>query len=148
MNFNDPVRAVLERKGLGVFSVRPETPVYEALHEMSVRDIGALLVTKNCRAVGIFSERDYARKVILLGRSSRETTVDEVMSQASCVASTDSIDSCLRLMTATRVRHLAVMDESGIAGLVSIGDLVNWMISAQAETIDQLHSYIAIDYPR
>ena len=148
MHFNDPVRAVVERKGMDVFSVRPETPVYEALHKMAARDIGALLVTQDGEVAGIFSERDYARKVILLGRSSRETTVEEIMSPATRVSSRDSIDSCLHLMTSARVRYLAVMDGARIEGMVSIGDLVNWMITAQAETIDQLHSYIAADYPR
>jgi len=148
MNFNDAVRLVLERKGSNVFSVEPETPVYDAMREMSTRDIGALLVTKDDHVVGIFSERDYARKVILLGRSSKETTVQEIMSPVVSVARTDSIDSCLHLMTSARIRYLAVMDENGVAGMISIGDLVNWMLSAQAETIEQLHSYIAADYPR
>ena len=147
MKFNDSIRSVVEHKGSGVFSVSPESSVYDALREMADRDIGALLVTQDHRLVGIFSERDYARKVILLGRSSMETAVEEVMSPPACVASTDTIDSCLHLMTSARVRHLAVMEGGEIAGMVSIGDLVNWMISAQAETIDHLHTYIAGAYP-
>jgi len=147
MKFDDSVRLVLERKGTEVFSVAPDATVYDALRQMAQYDIGALLVMENRHAVGIFSERDYARKVILLGRSSAETSVEEVMSPASCVAPTDSIDSCLHLMTSARVRHLAVIDMGEVAGMISIGDLVNWMISAQADTIDHLHQYISSAYP-
>jgi CBS domain-containing protein len=147
MKFDDSIRLVLERKGTEVFSVAPDATVYDALRQMAHYDIGALLVMENHHAVGIFSERDYARKVILLGRSSAETSVEEVMSPASCVAPTDSIDSCLHLMTSARVRHLAVIDMGEVAGMISIGDLVNWMISAQADTIDHLHQYISSGYP-
>jgi CBS domain-containing protein len=137
----------LKRKGTELFSVPPYALVYDALREMAKHDIGALLVMQNGRLAGVLSERDYARKVILLGRSSTETEVREVMSPAVCVAPLDSVDSCLHLMTSARVRHVVVMDKDEVAGLVSIGDLVNWIISAQAETIDHLHSYIAIGYP-
>src|SRR5437899_2056198 len=106
MKFDDSIRSVLERKGTDVFTVAPDATVYDALRQMADRDIGALLVTQDHHPVGIFSERDYARKVILLGRSSMETAVEEVMSQAACVAPTDTIDSCLHLMTSARVRHL------------------------------------------
>jgi CBS domain-containing protein len=147
MKFDESVVAILKRKGTEVFSVSPHVLVYDALRELAGRDIGALLVTQHGRLVGILSERDYARKVILLGRSSTETEVKEVMSPAVCVATTDSIDSCLHLMTTARVRHLVVMDRAEVAGVVSIGDLVNWVISAQAETIDHLHGYIAAGYP-
>ena len=143
MKFDESVVSVLNRKGTEVFSVPPYALVYDALREMAERDIGALLVAQHGRLVGILSERDYARKVILLGRSSAETEVKEVMSPAICVAPTDSVDSCLHLMTSARVRHLVVMEGGEIAGLVSIRDLVNWVISAQAETIDHLSSYIA-----
>jgi CBS domain-containing protein len=98
--------------------------------------------------VGLFSERDYARKVILQGRVSRETPVYEVMSTpAVWVAPEDTVDECLRTMTRNRVRHLPVVEDGRVAGIVSIGDLVNWVISVQAETIGQLHSYIAGSYP-
>lgn len=147
MQFSDSVRLVLERKGTTIFSVAPGASVYDALREMADRDIGALLVIVHQRPVGMFSERDYARKVILLGRSSMETRVEEVMSPAACVASSDSIDFCLHLMTSARVRHLAVMEGEEIRGMVSIGDLVNWMITAQAEFIDHLHTYITGAYP-
>ncbi len=114
---------------------------------MAARDIGALLVTRNGHPAGIFSERDYARNVILRGRTSTETVVEEVMSRVPCVLPTDSIDFCLHLMTSERTRYLVVIDQGKTAGMVSIGDLVNWMISTQAETIDHLHNYIAIAYP-
>jgi CBS domain-containing protein len=143
MKFDESVVSVLNRKGTEVFSTPPYALVYDALREMAERDIGALLVTQHGRLVGMLSERDYARKVILLGRSSIETEVKEVMSPAICVAPTDSVDSCLHLMTSSRARHLVVMDRGEVVGVVSIGDLVNWVISAQTETIDHLTSYIA-----
>jgi CBS domain-containing protein len=147
MRFDESVASVLNRKGAQLFSVPPYALVYDALCEMSQRDIGALLVTLHGQLVGILSERDYARKVILLGRSSTETEVKEVMSPAVCVAPSDSIDSCLHLMTSARVRHLVVMNGGTVSGLVSIGDLVNWIISAQAETIEHLSRYVGIGYP-
>ena len=142
MKFDESVGSVLNRKGAKLFSVPPYALMYDALREMAERDIGALLVTQQGRLVGILSERDYARKVILLGRSSSETEVKEVMSPAVCVKPGDSVDSCLHLMTSERVRHLVVMNGDEIAGLVSIGDLVNWIISTQAATIEHLSSYI------
>ena|ERR1019366_8209227 len=147
MQCDDSIRSVLNSKGEAVFSVPPDASVYQALSLMASRDIGALLVMENDNLVGILSERDYARKVILLGRSSMETSVRDVMSSPVCVALADTVDSCLHLMTAMRVRHLAAVDRGRIAGVVSIGDLVNWMISAQTETIHHLHSYVAGAYP-
>ena len=146
MKFDESVGSVLNRKGAKLFSVPPYALMYDALREMAERDIGALLVTQQGRLVGILSERDYARKVILLGRSSSETEVKEVMSPAVCVKPGDSVDSCLHLMTSERVRHLVVMNGDEIAGLVSIGDLVNWIITAQSTTIRQLETYIS-GYP-
>jgi CBS domain-containing protein len=142
VKFEEPISSVLSRKGVKLFTVPPYALMYDALREMAARDIGALLVTLHGRLVGILTERDYARKVILLGRSSTETEVKEVMSPAACVKPTDSVDSCLHLMTSERVRHLVVMDGERIFGLVSIGDLVNWVIHEQAATIAQLSSYI------
>ena len=147
MKFDESVSSVLSRKGAKLFAIPPYALMYDALREMAERDIGALLVTQQGRLVGILSERDYARKVILLGRSSTETEVKEVMSPAVCVKPEDSIDSCLHLMTSGRVRHLVVMNGEEIAGLVSIGDLVNWIISTQAATIEHLNSYIGSAYP-
>lgn len=147
MKFNDPVSSVLARKGMTVLAIPQSATVYEALTVMADHDIGALLVTDNSRPVGMFSERDYARKLILLGRSSAETAVWEAMSAPVYSLPGDSVDSCLRVMTTMRLRHLVVMDGSNIAGIVSIGDLVNWMISVQAETIDHLSRYVSGAYP-
>lgn len=147
MRFEDSIRSVLERKGRDVFSIPHCASVYLALSEMAARDIGALLVTRDGRPAGIFSERDYARNVILRGRTSTETVVEEVMSRVPCVLPTDSIDFCLHLMTSERTRYLVVIDKGETVGMISIGDLVNWMISTQAETIDHLNNYIATGYP-
>jgi CBS domain-containing protein len=113
---------------------------------MAEHDVDALIVTKDGKPVGIFSERDYARKVNLRGRSSTETLLEEVISPVSCIAPNDSVDSCLHLMTSARIRHLVAIDNGRVSGLVSIADLVNWMITAQAETIDLLSDYIALAY--
>jgi CBS domain-containing protein len=147
MKFDDLIRSVLERKGRDIISLPLDASVYSALSLMADHDIGALLVTGHDGPAGIFSERDYARKVILLGRSSMETSVREVMSTPVCVAPTDTVDSCLHLMTTMRVRHLLVMDGQKTEGLISVGDLVNWMITVQAETIDHLRSYVSSGYP-
>jgi len=108
-----------------------------------------LLVMVGNKLVGLISERDYARKVVLKGRSSRETRVEDVMtSPVVCASPADTLDACMRLMTVNRIRHLPVTQDDHLVGLVSIGDLVNWIITAQAETIDHLNSYIAGSYPR
>jgi len=148
MESTDPVRFVLERKGFEVYSVSPDTSVYDALARMAEEDIGALAVMSAGRLAGVFSERDYARKVILLGRSSKDTLVSEVMSHpATCVSPQTTIDECMRMMVTQRCRHLMVTDRDRPMGIVSIGDLVNWIISAQADTIVHLHKYIAGSYP-
>jgi CBS domain-containing protein len=144
---DDTIRAVLDRKGEIVFWISLDATVYRALSLMADHDVGALVVMERSQPVGILSERDYARKVILLGRSSMDTSVQEVMSSPVYVAPTDTVDSCLQRMTAMRVRHLVVVDNGRLVGVVSIGDLVNWMISAQTETIDHLNSYVAGRYP-
>jgi CBS domain-containing protein len=148
MGLNDTVRAVLDHKGIGVCAVTPETPVYEALEIMADRDIGAVLVMEDADLCGIFSERDYARKVILQGKASRETTVGEIMTSPAIVATLDlSVDDCMRLMTDYRIRHLPVTGEDAVIGMLSIGDLVNWIIRRQEEEIHHLHHYIAGSYP-
>ena len=149
MQITDQVRSVLDFKGHDVFSVEPSALVYEAIETMSDKGIGALLVMSGGNLVGLFSERDYARKLILRGRSSRDTRIEEVMTHpVVCAGPYDTIDECMRLMTSNRIRHLPVAEGNRIHGIVSIGDLVSWIISAQAETIDHLHSYIAGSYPR
>jgi len=148
MGLTDTVRAVLDHKGIGVCAVGPETPVYEALEIMADKDIGALLVMEDADLCGVFSERDYARKVILQGKASRETTVGEIMSSPPIVATLEqSVDDCLRIMTDRRVRHLPVVSQAAVIGVLSIGDLVNWVIRRQEEEIHHLHHYIAGSYP-
>ncbi len=142
------VRRILEKKGSAIWSVPSDASVYEALMLLAEKDIGALLVISNGRLVGIFSERDYARKVILTGRTSRELHVEEVMTAPVITVTRDhTIDECMRIVTANRVRHLPVVDGDELAGVVSIGDLVNAIISAQAEQIEALSLYIAGGYP-
>jgi CBS domain-containing protein len=148
MGLNDTVRAVLNHKGIGVCAVTPETPVYDALDLMAEKDIGALMVISGAELCGVFSERDYARKVILHGKASKDTTVSEIMSSPPITASLDqSVDDCMRLMTDFRIRHLPVIDREAVIGVVSIGDLVNWIIRRQEEEILHLHHYIAGSYP-
>jgi CBS domain-containing protein len=148
MKLYDSVALTLKHKGSEVHSISPDATVYEALEKMAAKNIGALVVIKGTDLVGIFSERDYARQGILKGRFSRETKVHEVMSSpVRTVDSKASIDECMRLMTTERCRHLPVVDEEKLVGLVSIGDLVNWIISAQDFTINQLEAYISGKYP-
>jgi CBS domain-containing protein len=148
MLLSDNIRSVLDRKGWGIYSVAPGTLVYDAVQQMADRDIGALAVMGPDGLLGIFSERDYARKIILLGRSSKDTTVREVMSHpARTIAPEDTVEDCLRMMTTYRMRHLIVEHEGRAVGIASIGDLVNWIMSAQEEMIGQLNSYISGDYP-
>ena len=144
----DSIRFILEHKGRDVWSLTPNASVYEAIQMMSDKQVGALLVMKNSNLVGFISERDYARKVILQGRSSRETLVSEIMSSpVITVTPAQTIDECMRLMTANRIRHLPVTEHGQVTGIISIGDLVRWIISSQEETIQHLHSYIAGAYP-
>ena len=148
MQVTDTIRSLLEYKGHDVWSVGPGASVYDAIELMSERDIGALPVMEDGKLVGLLSERDYARKIILKGRSSRDTRVEEIMTTPVITTSPDdTVDACMRTMTTHRIRHLPVMSGERVLGVVSIGDLVNWIITAQAETIDLLHSYIAGGYP-
>jgi CBS domain-containing protein len=121
----------------------PELPVLEAIKEMAQHSIGALLVMQGAKLVGIISERDYARKVVLLGRSSSDTAVSEIMSATVVtVRPSDSLDHCMRLMTEKRIRHLPVVESGAVIGMLSIGDLVKAVIDDQKRTIEQLESYI------
>ena len=147
MQLSDPVYNVLSQKSNRLWSVHPSASVYDAVALMAEKQIGALPVMEAGRLAGLVSERDYARKVILLGRSSRETSVGEIMmSPAVTVTPEDSVTHCMHLMTELRVRHLPVVRGGEVLGIVSIGDLVNWIISAQTSTIHQLQTYIA-GYP-
>ena len=148
MKMVDSIETVLRHKGGQVWSVSPTASVYEAIEMMSERHAGALLVITGGVLVGVISERDYARKVILQGKSSRQTEVQEIMtSPVISVTPGHSVDECMRVMTASRIRHLPVVSNDAVVGVISIGDLVNWIISAQEETIHQLHDYIAGKYP-
>jgi CBS domain-containing protein len=148
MELLDTVRSVLRSKGQEVWQISPDACVYDAIEMMALKRVGALLVISEGRLVGVVSERDYARKVILQGKSSKESLVKEIMaSPAICVTPDQSVESCMRVMTEKHIRHLPVVEEGGILGVVSIGDLVKWMISAQRHTISQLHDYISNKYP-
>ena len=137
------VRHLLDRKGRELFSIGPDEPVLEAVRLMSERHVGALLVMRGGELVGIVSERDYARKVVLLGRSSSDTSVSQIMSTpVVTVAPESSVEECMRLMTARRIRHLPVLERGRTIGVISIGDLVKAVIDEQQHTIEQLESYI------
>ena len=141
------VNDILQNKGTAAWSIGPEATVFEAIQLMAEKNIGAVLVQDKDCVVGIVTERDYTREVALKGRLSRELKVREILS-AKLVSATpaSSIEECMRLMTEHRVRHLPVLDGGKVAGIVSIGDLVNWIISAQSTTIRQLETYIT-GYP-
>lgn len=137
------VKHLLAAKGTAVFAVAPEAPVYEAIKQMAEKNVGALAVIRGSELVGIVSERDYARKVILKDRSSRDTPVADIMTASVVTVAPDaSVDECMRLCTDGRLRHLPVLDGGRVVGMVSIGDLVKATISEQKETINQLESYI------
>ena len=148
MKLNDPIDLILEQKGNDVYSIPPQATVYEALDMMAEREVGALPVIDGTDLVGMFSERDYARKVILAGRSSREMKVREIMSSpVISVQPSTTIDECMQHMTDKRCRHLPVVEDGRVVGLVSLGDLVNWIINVQEQTIHELEDYISGDYP-
>jgi CBS domain-containing protein len=137
------VRQLLDRKGGAIFSVEPEAPVLEAIREMAAHHVGALLVMQGSKLAGIVSERDYARKVILKGRSSADTPVRDIMSSPVLTVSLDdTVQRCMELMTERRVRHLPVVEGGTVVGMVSIGDLVKAVIAEQQQQIEQLESYI------
>jgi CBS domain-containing protein len=148
MEVTGTVSRILERKDSSVWSIAPEAMVYDAIKLMAQRNVGALLVLDNNRLIGIISERDYTRKVILQGKSSKETPVGEIMTKELVTAEPNgNIAECMRLMTERRVRHLPVLEGSKIVGVVSIGDLLKWVISAQDAAIDHLEKYITGSYP-
>lgn len=142
-----PVSSLLHQKGSSVWHVSPEATVFEAIKLMAAKNIGALPVMSNGSLVGIFTERDYTRKIALVGKSSKDTHVWEIISnQVVCVAPEESIEECMKLMTENRVRHLPVVENEKVMGIISIGDLVNYIISAQSAAIDQMEQYIAGTY--
>jgi len=142
------VGSVLAHKSSAVWSIAPNSTVFEAIQLMADKNVGALPVLDNGQLIGMISERDYTRKVSLKGKSSKQTPVREIMTQeVVTVKIADSINECMRVMTDCRIRHLPVMEGEKIVGLVSLGDLVKWVISAQAATIEALQKYITGDYP-
>jgi CBS domain-containing protein len=137
------VRQLLDGKGRGIFAVPPDVPVLEAIRAMAQHHVGALLVMKGETLEGIVSERDYARKVILLGRSSSDTPVRDIMTTPVLTVTPDTtVEKCMQLMTERRVRHLPVTEGRRVIGMVSIGDLVKSVIAEQRQTIEQLEQYI------
>jgi CBS domain-containing protein len=137
------VQQLLESKPHRLLSISPDTTVYDALVLMAEKDVGALVVLDGDRLAGIFSERDYARKIILHGKASRETRVSEIMTtKVVCVSTNNTTDECMALMTSRRVRHLPVLAEKKVVGVISIGDVVKEKISEQQFIIEQLEQYI------
>src|SRR5687768_2054362 len=137
------VRNILERKGKAVFTVSPDTFVYDALETLENKNVGALVVVENGNFIGLFTERDYARKVILKGRSSRETLVRDIIADRTPYVTLDTtIEQCMELMTEKYVRHLPVLEENAVVGVVSIGDVVKFIIGEKDYIIDNLRNYI------
>jgi CBS domain-containing protein len=137
------VQQLLENKPHRLLSISPTASVLDALRHMAEKEVGALVVLDGEKLAGIFSERDYARKIILFGKSSHDTAVSEIMTASVvCVRPTQSADECMALMTGRRVRHLPVLSEDKVIGVISIGDVVKEMIDDQRRTIEQLEQYI------
>jgi len=148
MEIHGTVRDILQNKGGEVWTTSPQNTVYEALGLMGEKNIGALVTVEDGRVIGVLSERDYSRKVVLLGRASRDTLVGEIIAgPAITVQSSDSIEKCMLMMTTHRIRHLPVVDDDRLVGLISMGDLVQWVMHSQRHTILQLQGYIAGEYP-
>jgi len=144
MKSSVPISALLHHKNAALWSIAPEATVFEAIKLMAEKNIGSLLVMSGGRLVGLFTERDYARKIALHGKTSKETLVKEVLSRdVVTVILQDSVEHCMKLLTENRVRHLPVLDGANVVGIISIGDLVNWIISAQDAAIEQMERYIA-----
>jgi CBS domain-containing protein len=147
MDVSGTIRAILNQKSHEVFSISPDATVFAAIEMMDAKNVGALLVMKQERLVGIISERDYTRKVVLRGKRSRETKVAEIMSTNVCTTNPrEGVDECLRLMTDKHIRHLPVVEDDRVVGVISIGDLVKHVISCQSAAIAHLEHYIQGGY--
>jgi CBS domain-containing protein len=139
------VRNILQAKGHGVFSVEPAVTVYDAIELMSQKNIGGLIITdqRSEKLLGIFTERDYARRLILKGKSSKDTEIGEIMTENPItVCPNDSIESCMKLMTNRRIRHLPVCEDGKVTGMISIGDVVRFIMDEQRGIIEDLEQYI------
>jgi CBS domain-containing protein len=149
MKIHDTIAQVLKAKNIDtVLSIAPDDTVYDALKLMAEQDVGALLVLTGGELVGILSERDYARKGVLLGHPSRETRVSQMMtSPVVWITPEHTVDECMEMMTTHRFRHLPVLDRGAVVGVVSIGDLVKWVISRQDRAIQELEGYVTGAYP-
>jgi CBS domain-containing protein len=148
MKVFDPVSFILCKKGTDIWSVPSDATVYTAMQMMADKDVGALLIMDGSQLAGVVSERDYARKVILQGRSSKDTLVRDIATETLITISPDcSVDEAMRLITTNRIRHLPVVAEGTVKGMISIGDLVQWISFAQDQTIEQLEHYIEGKYP-
>ncbi len=147
MDVSGTIEAILAQKGTDIFSVPADAMVFEAVELMANKNVGALLVVEDDRLVGLISERDYTRKVMLRGKKSRETKVREIMSSGlTVVTPREPVENCLRMMTDKRVRHLPVLEGDAIRGIISIGDLVKWVIATQSAAIQHLEMYISGGY--
>lgn len=147
MDVSGTIEAILGQKGREIFSVSPDATVFEAVEQMANKNVGALLVVENDQLVGMISERDYTRKVMLRGKRSRETQVREIMSsELTVISPREPVENCLRMMTDKRIRHLPVLDGDTIRGIISIGDLVKWVIATQSAAIQHLEMYISGGY--
>ena len=148
MTISGTISSILQQKGTVLWTVSPAVKVLEAIKIMADKNVGALLVMDGPQLVGVISERDYTRKVILKGKSSKDTPVSEILSApVISVTPEHTVEECMRLMTHHRVRHLPVVDRHQVIGIVSIGDLVNWIITVQSVAISQLENYISGQYP-
>ena len=147
MDVSGTIDAILAQKGSEIFSISSDATVYEAIELMAQRNVGALVVVENGTLAGLLSERDYTRKVMLRGKRSRETQVREIMSSnLTTVSPREPIENCLRMMTEKRIRHLPVVDGDTLRGVISIGDLVKWVIASQSAAIAHLEHYISGGY--
>lgn len=148
MEITTPVGSILDRKGHQLWFIEPSSTVFEAISLMAEKNVGALPVLKDSQLLGMISERDYTRKVILQGRVSRETQVADIMTKnVITVSASEPVVDCLELMTKNHVRHLPVMDGDRLIGIVSIGDLVNWIILVQSHAIEDLQRFVTGEYP-
>jgi CBS domain-containing protein len=148
MEITGTISAILREKGGAIHSIGPHATVFDAIQNMADRNIGALLVMEGERLVGIVSERDYTRKIALKGKQSKTTPVSEIMFTPVISATEESsVEECMRLMTEHRIRHLPILEMGKVVGVVSIGDLINWIIQTQREALNSLEDYISGKYP-